>query len=185
MTHRSPTREERTAINRALDRWGAFDALSAGTFLIKEEGTSRAVCLASPKAGELALSLHPYLAGLAIGKLAKQFTPTLAGADLFARHGSRGRYYVSVNENAEQLVLYGRDVMGDSIVMAAGDLGENDLVIITNRGGEAIGVGRMRFAGKGILQKGRITITTLADAGRYLRDEGGERQAKMAKSPRR
>lgn len=25
MTYRKPTREEKTLINRALDRWGAFD----------------------------------------------------------------------------------------------------------------------------------------------------------------
>jgi 60S ribosome subunit biogenesis protein NIP7 len=185
VTHRSPTRDERTAINRALDRWGAFNALSGGTFLIKEEGKAKTVCLASPQAGESAVSLQPRYAGLPIGELAKQFLPTLAGADLFARSGGSGRYYVSVKENAEQLVLYGRDVMGESIVRAEGDLDENELVIITNRGGEAIGIGRTRFTGKGILQNGRVTITTVADAGRYLRDEGGERQAKMAKSPRR
>jgi 60S ribosome subunit biogenesis protein NIP7 len=185
MTHRTPTREEKTAINRALDRWGVFDALSGSAFLVKEEGKSRVACLASRQASVLAISLHPCSAGLAIGELGKQFTPTLAGADLFARSGGAGKYYVSVSENAEQLVLYGRDVMGESIARAAGDLGENELVIITNRNGEAIGIGRTRFAGRGIFQKGRITITTLADAGRYLRDEGGERQAKMARSPRR
>jgi predicted RNA-binding protein (TIGR00451 family) len=77
-----------------------------------------------------------------------------------------------VNENAEKLVLYGRDIMGDSIVSASEALDENELVIITNEKREAIGVGRTRFAGKSILAKGRITITTLADAGQYLRDEG-------------
>jgi 60S ribosome subunit biogenesis protein NIP7 len=185
VTHRAPTREERTAINRALDRWGVFDVLSSDTFLVKEEDKSRVVYIASQQASGFAVSLQPYSAGLTIGELAKQFTPTLAGADLFARSGGASKYYVSVNENAEQLVLYGRDVMGESVVRAEGDLGENELVIITNCKGEAIGIGRTRFAGRGILQKGRITITTLADAGRYLRDEGGERQAKMAKSPRR
>jgi 60S ribosome subunit biogenesis protein NIP7 len=189
--YRPPTRSERTLINRALDRWGAFDALQASAFLIKDD---RVACLVTPQVEKRAAELDPFSAGLAIGEVGKQqFSPSLAGADLFARVAgssiNKNKFYVSVNENAEQLVLYGRDVMGDSITDARTDLGENELVIITNRAGEAIGIGRTRFSGRGLLQKGRITITTLADAGRYLRDEGGggsaERQAKMVSRSRR
>ncbi|MEO9296089.1 MAG: NIP7 N-terminal domain-related protein [Nitrososphaera sp.] len=189
MTYRLPTRNERTLINRALDRWGAFDALQSSTFMIKND---RVVCLIAEGILKRVAELDPFSAGLAIGEVGKQqFSPALAGADLFARVGSRNKFYVSVNENAEQLVLYGRDVMGDSIIDVGvyADLGENELVIITNRASEAIGVGRTRFSGRRLLQKGRITITTLVDAGRYLRDEGGsgERQTKMVRSssPRR
>jgi 60S ribosome subunit biogenesis protein NIP7 len=181
MTHYTkPAREETTAINRALDRWGAYKALSKSTFMIKE-GKPRKVCILSPALAEQAAALQPYSAGLEIGELGKQqFVPTVAGASLLARSGGSGRFYVRVGENAEKLVLYGRDVMGDSILEAAPDLDENELVIITNKRGEAIGIGRTRFAGKSLLQKGRITITTLADAGRYLRDED-ENRSKMAR----
>lgn len=148
--------------------------------MIKDDKT---VCLISADL-EKRFELEPFSAGLAVGELGKQFSPTLAGADLFTRAGHRNRFYVLVADNAEQLVLYGRDVMGDSILDAATDLRENELVILTNRRGDAIGIGRTRFSGRGLLQKGRITITTLADAGRYLRDEGGERQVKMSRSPR-
>lgn len=185
MTYRPPTRAERTAINRALDRWGAFDVLREAVFLVREDDGPKTVCMVTPQVEERATNLQPFSAGLAVGEIGKQFSPTLAGADLFARVSSKGRFYVPVGENAEQLVLYGRDVMGDSITDAAHDLRENELVILTNRQREAIGIGRTRFSGKGLLQKGRITITTLADAGRYLRDEGGERRAKMARAPRR
>lgn len=177
MTYRKPTREETTAINRALDRWGAYEALSKSIFMIKE-GKPKKVCIMSPALSEQAAALQPYSAGLEIGELGKQFVPTVAGAGLLARSG-KGRFYVKVGENAEKLVLYGRDVMGDSILDAARDLDENELVIITNKRDEAIGIGRTRFAGKSLLQKGRITITTLADAGRYLRDED-ESRSKMA-----
>jgi 60S ribosome subunit biogenesis protein NIP7 len=180
MTYRKPAREETTAINRALDRWGAYEALSKSIFMIKE-GTPKKVCIVSPALAEQATTLQPYSAGLEIGELGKQFVPTVAGAGLLARSGMGGsRFYVKVGENAEKLVLYGRDVMGDSIFDAAMDLDENELVIITNQRGEAIGIGRTRFAGKLLLQKGRITITTLADAGRYLRDED-ESRSKMAR----
>lgn len=191
---RRPTRQEQTAVARALGRWGAYDALAGSTFLVKDEKT---VCMLSPELERHVLKLQPDVAGLEIGELGKRtFAPTMAGADLFARaagaggakddddgdgSSSRRKYYVSVSENAEKLVLYGRDVMGDSILRAWEGLGENELVILTNEKGEAIGVGRTRFAGRSSLlrQKGRITITTLADAGGYLRDED-ESRVKMA-----
>ncbi len=185
MKHRKPSRDERTTINRALAKWGVFDALKGGAFLIREDGKSKQVCLATPELATAIASLDPLYCGLAIGELAKHFTLTIEGADLFARLSEGGRNYVAVGENAEKLVLYGRDVMGDSVQHVAGDLDENELIIITNGAGEAIGLGRTRFAGKSLTQKGRITITTVKDAGRYLREEDVERQTKISRSPRR
>ena len=118
------------------------------------------------------MHMQPSFAGLAIGELKKQFVPSMAGADLFARFGKTNEFYVTVNDNAEKLVLYGRDIMGDSIMEADGTLAENELVIVLNKNREAIGIGRTRFVGKLLLQKGRITVTTVADAGYYLREEG-------------
>lgn len=170
MTYRQPTKEETTLINRAIGRWGAFEFFKGRSFLIQENG-GRQVCLVAGGM-EAVVQMQPYLAGLAIGELKKQFVPSMAGADLFARSGSRNEFYITVNETAEKLVLYGRDVMGESIVDASGTLGENELVIILNGRLEAIGIGRTRFAGGSLLQKGRATVTTVADAGYYLREEG-------------
>jgi predicted RNA-binding protein (TIGR00451 family) len=168
---RDLTKEERTAMNRAFDRWGVFDFFKDKILLIAEN-TSKSVCLLTTELYPVALRLGPEHAGLTLGILRKGFTPSMAGADIFARQATRKDRYVTVNENAEQLVLYGRDVMGDSITSASDSLDENELVIIVNGLQEAIGIGRTRFAGKGILQRGRITVTTVADAGKYLRDEG-------------
>jgi 60S ribosome subunit biogenesis protein NIP7 len=77
-----------------------------------------------------------------------------------------------VNEKAENLLLYGRDIMGESITEASDALRENELVIVLNKWFEAIAVGRTRFAGRSLLQKGRVTITNISDAGYYLREEG-------------
>lgn len=168
--YRKPTREETTLINRALDRWGAFEFFKGKQLMIREDG-SKTVCLVSEELEAIG-KMQPYLAGLAIGELKKQFAPSIAGADLFARSGKKSKFYITVNENAEKLVLYGRDVMGESIVEASEMLDENELVIMLNDRLEAIGIGRTKFAGRSLLQKGRITVTTLADAGCYLRDEG-------------
>lgn len=179
MTFRALDRQERTLLNRALDRWGAFDALKDASFLTD----GRRVCLVSKELAGFVAKVQPDKCGLAIGELGKQFSLSLAGAGLFARLSGRKRYYVSVNDNAEQLVLYGRDVMGESITEAPQELGENETVIIVNKNGEAIGIGRTRFSGKLLSQKGRVTITTLVDAGSYLRDEGPEGQSKLARKP--
>jgi ribosome biogenesis protein Nip4 len=174
LTCRLPTKEERTKINRALDKWGAFESLKHRRLLIHEVDTKKMVCLVTPGIEYAMQTMEdPYSVGLAIGELKKQFFPSVAGADLFARYGRRRRskYYIVVSEKAESLVLYGRDVMGESIVAASIALDENEMVIILNALFEAIAIGRTRFAGKSLFQKGRVTVSTIADAGFYLREE--------------
>ena len=174
MICRQPAREERTQINRALDRWGAFEFFKHKPLIIQEVGTKKKmVCLVTGGI-EKAIQVmeDPYSAGLAIGELKKQFIPSIAGADLFARYGERNKYYITVGEKAENLVLYGRDIMGESIEAASDALDENELVIVLNTAFEAIAVGRTRFAGRSLFQKGRVTVSTIADAGYYLREEG-------------
>jgi 60S ribosome subunit biogenesis protein NIP7 len=169
-----PDRTERTKINRALDKWGAFEFFKDKVLILQKDDSKKVmVCLVNDKIEELMASMiHPYSLGLAIGELRKQFIPSIAGADLFARFGKRNKFYIVVSEKAEKLVLYGRDIMGESIVKASDTLGENELVILLNPSYEAIAIGRTRFSGSSLLQKGRVTVSTLADAGYYLREEG-------------
>lgn len=171
MKPRELSREEQTVVKRAFHRWGVFEFFKDKSVLV-DEGDQKKICMLSPALVSRLSALVPEYAGLVIGVLQKGFTPSMPGADLFARHAQSNGYYVAVTDNAEQLILYGRDVMGDSITMASDTLDENELVIILNSKKEAIGIGRTRFAGKSILQKGKVTISTLADAGLYLRDEG-------------
>lgn len=174
MICRQPAREERTQINRALDRWGAFEFFKHKPLIIQEVGTKKKIVCLVTGGIEKAIQVmeDPYSAGLAIGELKKQFIPSIAGADLFARYGDRNKYYITVGEKAENLVLYGRDIMGESIEAASDALDENELVIVLNTAFEAIAVGRTRFAGRSLFQKGRVTVSTIADAGYYLREEG-------------
>jgi len=172
---RLPTKEERTQINRALDRWGAFEFFKHKSLIIQEVDTkkNKLVCLVTDGLEKVVQAIDPYSAGLAIGELKKQFLPSIAGADLFARNGERkNKYYIKVGDQAEKLVLYGRDIMGESIVEASDALDENELVIVLNTACQAIAVGRTRFAGRSLLQKGRVTVSTITDAGYYLREEG-------------
>src|SRR5215216_6209199 len=147
-----PARAERTQINRALDRWGAFEFFKDKAFLIEKEGKKKVVvCLVTDRLEEV-MMIHTtdlYRSGLAIGELKKQFIPSIAGADLFARYGERNKFYIAVSEKAENLLL-----------------------IVLNKWFEAIAVGRTRFAGRSLFQKGRVTVTNISDAGYYLREEG-------------
>jgi 60S ribosome subunit biogenesis protein NIP7 len=170
-----PARAERTQINRALDRWGAFEFFKDKAFLIEKDGNKKVVvCLVTDRVEEVMMihTTNLYRSGLAIGELKKQFIPSIAGADLFARYGERNKFYIAVSEKAENLLLYGRDIMGESIIEASDSLNENELVIVLNKWFEAIAVGRTRFAGRSLFQKGRVTITNISDAGYYLREEG-------------
>jgi 60S ribosome subunit biogenesis protein NIP7 len=171
-----PNRNERTKINRALDRWGAFEFFKDKVLVLQKDDTKKkiVVCLVNEKIEELLMAgmISPHSLGLAIGELGKEFIPSIAGADLFARYGKRNKFYIVVSEKAEKLVLYGRDIMGESIVEASEALAENELVILLNTSHEAVAIGRTRFSGNLLLQRGRVTVTTLADAGYYLREEG-------------
>jgi ribosome biogenesis protein Nip4 len=170
-----PARTERTQINRALDRWGAFEFFKDKAFLIEKDRKKKVVvCLVTDRLEEVMMihTTNLYRSGLAIGELKKQFIPSIAGAHLFARYGERNKFYIAVSEKAENLLLYGRDIMGESIIEASDALHENELVIVLNKWFEAIAVGRTRFAGRSLFQKGRVTITNISDAGYYLREEG-------------
>ena len=170
-----PARAERTQINRALDRWGAFEFFKDKAFVIEKDGKKKVVvCLVTDRLEEVMMihTTNLYRSGLAIGELKKQFIPSIAGADLFARYGERNKFYIAVSEKAENLLLYGRDIMGESIIEASDALHENELVIVLNKWFEAIAVGRTRFAGRSLFQKGRVTVTNISDAGYYLREEG-------------
>jgi 60S ribosome subunit biogenesis protein NIP7 len=174
LTYYKPARAERTQINRALDRWGAFEFFKDKVLLIEKDGKKKVVVhLVTQELEEVMIHMmNPYMSGLAIGELKKQFVPSIAGADLFARYGERNKFYIVVGEKAEKLVLYGRDIMGESIIEASDSLYENELVIVLNKCFEAIAVGRTRFAGSSLFQRGKVTVTNISDAGYYLREEG-------------
>lgn len=172
MICREPAKEERTQINRALDRWGIFEFFKGKPIIIQKVGKIKVVCLVTDALQKALQITDPYLAGLAIGELKKQFMPSIAGADLFARYAKKNKFYIVVNEKAENLVLYGRDIIGESILEASEALHQNELVIVLNTRFEAIGIGRTRFAGRLLFQIGKVTISNIADAGYYLREEG-------------
>ncbi|OPY25927.1 MAG: hypothetical protein A4E28_02835 [Methanocella sp. PtaU1.Bin125] len=165
---RGMKKNELTLVRRGFDYWGAFE-LSKELELVVRQGEPAAVYLVTPEVKYFAIGREPEpdMAGLHIGDVGKkQFSLTLEGAYLIARASDRKK--VKVTGQAESLVLYGRDVFGSSITWADESIGQNERVIIANKYGEAIGLGRARYAHDGLFAD-RVTVTTEADVGLYIR----------------
>lgn len=172
---RGPTREELTHLRRSFDGWGIFAFMEVQRLLINHDRiVNKKEVLVTTKTSEDILhlqTLQPKQIGLAIGELRnKKFIPSLPGAEIIARY-SVNFPYVVIKEIAEGLVLYGRDILGDSVVEVSNRLDQNKTVIILNENRESIGIGRTRFPGEGLFQKGEVTVYTLFDAGIYLRNQ--------------
>jgi 60S ribosome subunit biogenesis protein NIP7 len=169
---RKACRQELTILRRAFNKWGVFDFFIEKSILIKDgHDKTRKVYLLSSELEVVILSRQPNYAGLKIGELKKNFLPSMEGADLIARISKKFPHII-VDEIAERLILYGRSVLGQSIVGGTENLNENEVVLLLNGNREPIGIGRTKYSGKYLFQIDTDTVTTLVDAGHYLRSEG-------------
>jgi 60S ribosome subunit biogenesis protein NIP7 len=163
-------KNELTLIRRGFDYWGAFE-LSKELDMIVKQAEPPAVYVVTPVVKYYVIGREPVpdMAGLHIGDVGKkQLNLTLEGAYLIARASDRKK--VKVTGQAESLVLYGRDVFGSSIAWADESIAQNERVIIANKFGEAIGLGRARYGYDGLFGDG-VTVTTEADIGLYIRGQ--------------
>jgi 60S ribosome subunit biogenesis protein NIP7 len=175
---RSATKNELTQLRRAFDSWGIFEFMESQVMLVKGDPTnrSRQVLITTEPSKDTVnqLAEYPKRVGLIIGEIQnKKFTPSLGGAEVIAKFG-RNFPYILVNEMAEGLVLYGRDILGESVLEVSKGLGQNKKVIILNQNRESIGLGQTRFSGENIFRKGEVTVYTLLDLGMYLRDQDNQ-----------
>ncbi len=167
---RKASRQELTVLRRAFDRWGIFGFFKEKSLLIKYNGV-REVYFLSTALERIVSVQQPMHAGLMVGELKKSFLPSMQGADIIARMSKKFPYII-VNEVAEKIILYGRNVLGQSILEMAENLEENEIVLLLNINKEPIGIGRTKFSGYSLLQENKSTVDTLVDAGYYLRSEG-------------
>jgi ribosome biogenesis protein Nip4 len=123
---------------------------------------------------ELAIKLQPAHSGLIIGHIKdKRFLPNLSFAELVVRHNPKLNYPYAILENkSSNLVMYGRDIMGSSIVDFFNGIKENQILIVLNQKKEVIGIGKSRFSGNLIAQSDKITVDNIQDIGtHYLKGE--------------
>jgi|Deesub1362B_J571_1020462.scaffolds.fasta_scaffold00058_19 60S ribosome subunit biogenesis protein NIP7 len=163
---RTPEKKEMKVIIAGLRYWGGLQILKGRSILLRE----REVLLIPSRLTDTALSLKPYFCGVKIGDLSsRRFHISLEGAYLISKFSNRKKVFV--NEKAEMLVLYGRDVFGTSVIDSTKDIRENDEVMICNSLGEAIAIGRARVSWDRI-KEDRVVVTNLRDRGWYTRECG-------------
>jgi len=102
------------------------------------------------------INKEPYTVGVIIGEFRRnKFFPNLEGAK-FAKYKK-----IYVNDKAEQLVLYGRDVFPNSIIKGE-KLKPKEKCIIVNKKGEILAIGKVE----------KDKIKNIIDRGWYLRKGG-------------
>lgn len=162
---------ELTVVRRGFDYWGAFDLLQELNLVVKQ-GEKAELLAVSPEARYFIMGREPepLTAGLRIGEIGKkQLKISLEGASLIAAFSDKKK--VKVTGQAESLALYGRDIFGSSISWADDTIGQNDQVIVANKYGEALALGRARQPYEGIFED-RVTVNNEADLGLYIREQG-------------
>jgi ribosome biogenesis protein Nip4 len=181
-------------LKRSFSNWGIFNLYEKMVFIVKApknntipqmektflngfgEKINRElevyVC-SNPSQKELAIRLQPAHAGMMIGQIKnKKFFPNLNFAELVAKNNPNLNYpYVVLENKSANLVIYGRDIMGDAIVDFFSGIKENQLVIVFNKKQEVIGLGKSRFASNLITQGAKITIDNIQDIGTYYLKE--------------
>ena len=173
---RELTRQEKTIILREFNRWGIFNYLHDKVFAV-EASENNLKCLFIIPVVLKSLIFYPYTCygGLPIGNLQKKkFIPSIAFFDLVAKN-SNNFLYVILDSNGEKLILYGRDIFGNSILYASPNIKENSILLILNKSKELLGIGRSRFHITKIKENGKVTINTLMDIGTYLRSENNQK----------
>jgi 60S ribosome subunit biogenesis protein NIP7 len=166
------TRQEKTIILREFNKWGIFNYLEDKLLTVKEcENSIKYLYLIPSVLENFIYYPGTYCGGLPIGNLhKKKFLPSITFFDVVSRY-SKNFLYVIVNSNGEKLILYGRDIFGNSIEYASPGIEENSIILILNKLKEFLGVGRSRYSTTKIKENGKVTINTLLDLGTYLRLE--------------
>jgi len=161
---------ELTIMRRGLDYWGAFDLSKEFEFVIRQ-GEKDDLFAVTPEIKYYIIGREPepVMAGLYIGSIGKKaLNLSMEGAYLVATVSDKKK--IKVTGQAESLVVYGRDVFGSSIAWADESIRQNERIIIANKYGEAIGIGRARFDYDALFQE-KVTVNTEADMGLYIRGQ--------------
>jgi ribosome biogenesis protein Nip4 len=144
----------------------------------KDDRDSKVYICSNKEQKEIAIRLQPLHSGICIGEINnKKFKPNLNFAEIIVNQSQELNYpYIVLEENGSKLVLYGRDIMGKSIIDYSKDIKENQTVLILNQTREIIGIGRSRYNNNLLTQNDKITIDNIQDIGtNYLKNENSHK----------
>jgi NOL1/NOP2/fmu family ribosome biogenesis protein len=171
MTYDAPSFDDETAVLgffEAMEKGLAKKVVGDATLGLVERDGIRFAVLASPQLAALPPALLDgcEAAGLPIGVVEDDgFHLDLQGAALVAVHTKAQT--IRVSEQSARLFLYGRNVLGDSILWHDAALQRGDACIVCNGRGESLGLGVVVGSFKGP----RHAVKPVQDLGTYLRDQ--------------
>ncbi|NHJ86575.1 MAG: hypothetical protein FK734_14005 [Asgard group archaeon] len=114
--------------------------------------------------------ISPYTIGLTIGEIKNDYLLiSLSGGQLIAKKSEKK---VIINQTAEQLFLYSRDIHSSSILSVDKTLQIGDKVLVMNEDDEFLGIGKIELLMNDLAKnenKDKTAIKNLIDLGWYLR----------------
>ena len=169
---RELTRQETTIVRREFNRWGIYEYINDKKFVIKENKTIKKELFIIPlPLKDFIFFSQSFYGGLQMGFLKKKiFLPSLHFFSIVAKFGNNFSYVI-VDNKSEQLILYGKDIFGNSIIYASPDIDQNSTLLILNKSRDFLGIGRSKYQTAKIKSNGIVTVFTLSDLGEYLRFE--------------
>ncbi|MCD6381189.1 MAG: hypothetical protein J7L50_02570 [Candidatus Odinarchaeota archaeon] len=114
-------------------------------------------------------SMKIYSLGVFFGRFQRdEFKMTIEGARLISHYMKK----VRVNEKGEQLFLYGRDILGESLTYVDPTVSNGDIVSVNNKMDEFLGIGEWVVGSRDLdgLQK-KVVVRNKADLGMYLKED--------------
>ncbi|WP_290596613.1 MULTISPECIES: PUA domain-containing protein [unclassified Archaeoglobus] len=170
MALREPNKKELKVIKKALSYFDSKSFLEKYSVFVKEGEDRKELFALSKDLAEFLKKLDPdiiYNAGIKVGEVGRRLRLSLEGSFWLVR---KDKKKVWVNERGEMLFLYGRDIFSSSVIKA-GDFGENEVVFVSNKHGDIIGIGKSRFPAEKIwdVDPDRVVIENLTDRGEYIR----------------
>jgi len=171
---RKATAREISKIREALCEWAGRDIyreITSGKVVVVGEGKIKEVFLVPVEVyGILNRTKDkrmPYYLGLFFGEINEEFKISLEGLWLISRY-SKGRGII-VSEKGEQLFLYGRDILEESIIEVGSFVKLGSKVIIFNKFYEPLGLGVMVKRSDKRTGKPKVIVKNILDRGWYLR----------------
>ncbi|MHA1506871.1 MAG: hypothetical protein ACTSR0_06830 [Candidatus Asgardarchaeia archaeon] len=115
------------------------------------------------------VSMKIYSFGIFFGRFHEgKFQMSIEGARVISPYMKK----VRVNEKGEQLFLYGRDILGDSLIYIDHTVSNGDIVSVNNKLDEFLGIGEWVSDSRNIdkLQK-KVVVRNKANLGMYLKEK--------------
>ncbi|MHA1628605.1 MAG: NIP7 pre-PUA domain-containing protein [Candidatus Heimdallarchaeota archaeon] len=176
LVFRELTNEEETILQTELDYWLEEKELLSfkkeNSFLIAE-GKWCELVITTKKVGRFFkenAQISPYSIGITFGEIKnRKILLSLGGAEELC---TISRKKLKINETAEQLFLYQRDILSKSIIEYPTHVNKGQKILVTNPQGDCLGVGQLLLSREEVAKvenAERIAVKNLKDLGWYLR----------------